>query len=174
MILHDLRSQYPSHDAFALSFVKRAWANRSSVLIPALAILALVVFDQLTKFGAQEFTPAAHRLMASPERMFGLGWHLHRPDSFSDFTALGAFALVAVLCALPVPGMIKVLWSAAAGSNHVEMLLRPGTMDFLAFRLFGKVFVANVADVYFAIGVLALLIWTVQRIRSCGSLYERV
>ena len=98
---------------------------------------------------------------------------MHQPDAWSTYIAVGAFALAAVLWKLPVSRVTKVLWTAAILSNHVEMLVRPGTVDFLAIRASRNLFVINLADLYFAIGAIVLIVWLIQRIRRSKSWWER-
>jgi lipoprotein signal peptidase len=140
----------------------------------ALLIAGLIVVDQLTKLLAYYFAPAAAAAMLHSGRLAALAWHIHAPDDFSVMTAGTAFAIVAVTWLLPISNCAKVLWTAAALSNHVESLLRPGAMDFLAFRFSGSVLVANVADIYFVLGVGVVAGELIQRIRSSPSLFAAV
>jgi lipoprotein signal peptidase len=143
----------------------------AGTLVP---LLALILFDQATQLGAHVFAPAARHAMAAPNRLLGLAWHLHPFSTFAEMTAWAAIAVVGFVCWLPVPKSVKVLWLAAGLSNNVEMLLRPGTMDFLAFRFWGMVCVANIADLYFAAGLVSLALWVTKRVRTAETWFETV
>src|ERR1700760_416828 len=117
--------------------------DRNSKFIGFLTvILGLILIDQITKTVAFSVAPAARlAMMQQPDWTFGFAWHIHEPNAFPVLSALFAFALVGIACTLPVSNSIKVLWAAAAVSNHVEMLARPGTVDFLALKVGNTVWV---------------------------------
>jgi lipoprotein signal peptidase len=146
-------------------------AHMAGTLLP---LSALILIDQLTKLGAERFAPSVRHSMAAPNQLWSIARYLHAPNAFTDFTALGAIVVVSLLCWFPVPKTVKVLWLAAGLSNNVEMLLRPGTMDFLAFRFWGMVCIANVADLYFAAGFVPLIVWVVRRVRQAKTWFEPV
>lgn len=144
---------------------------KSSTLIPIVfSVLLLILVDQATKTAAHFFTPAALESMG--DRSLALAWHIHQPNAYSDLLALVAVGLVAFAWTLPIPTFVKVMWTAAGVSNHLEMVMRPGTMDFLAFRLFDRVWVANVADIYFVVGCAVLLVTMTKRVRAAKSWFE--
>src|ERR1043165_1252518 len=129
----------------------QAQFKASAAFLALLAIVGLVYFDQLTKAGAMCFTPNVQAMTGTQESM-GLAWHVHPANALAPISAAAALIVVGLMCALPVPAAVKVLWMSAAISNHGEMLLRPGTIDFLALRVGDCVWVANVADLYVLVG----------------------
>ena len=135
--------------------------------------LLLIAADQLSKLLALLFTPSVYTVMRHSAHWVELGLWMHRPDAWSTYVAFGAFALAGVLWKLPISRIVKVLWTSAILSNHVEMLVRPGTVDFLAIRAGRHLFILNLADLYFVAGSIVLLAWLVQRIRMSKSWLER-
>ena len=135
--------------------------------------MLLIAADQLSKLLALLWLPSVYAVMRHSTRWVELGVWMHQPDAWSTYTAMGAFLLAAALWKLPVSRIAKVLWTAAILSNHVEMLVRPGTVDFLALRAGRHLFVVNLADLYFAVGAVVLLAWLVRRVRVSKSWFER-
>ncbi|HLX59927.1 MAG TPA: signal peptidase II [Planctomycetota bacterium] len=166
-----MQQQQDSAGGAAFAHAHSSDAQRqSNAAAVILVILALIAFDQFTKAGALIFTSSAKFVMT--DRSFGLAWHLHEANAWAPLTAMAALIVIGLMCLLPVPAAVKVLWVSAGISNHCEMLLRPGTMDFLAVRLGSGVWVANVADIYFVLGIVVLFAWTVKRIRSAKGWRE--
>jgi lipoprotein signal peptidase len=143
---------------------RRVSAKRAFYVVATLGLLIAV--DQLTKYLAYTLSPSAVHHMLDTGRSFGMAWHIHEANDYSTYSALAAFGLITIAWTLPINFFAKMMWTAAAISNHVEMLARPGTMDFIAFRFFGNILVANVADLYFVLGVLAVGAEMVRRIRE--------
>lgn len=147
---------------------------QSRTAAAVLSMMALIAVDQISKNVAFAYLPVASVAMASEHRMLGLAWHIHPPGAMTTLSSLVAVLCIGVMFALPLPRSAKILWCAAALSNNVEMLLRPGTMDFLAFRLAGHVWVANIADLYFVAGLLVIGHWTYRLIRVSRSWFEPI
>ncbi len=152
----------------------RAWERHAHVIKPLLVVMGLMFVDQLTKIVALSAVPSARVMMSQLNWNFGLAWHIHEPNAVSHVSALLVFGIIAFTCTLPIPTFAKVMWAAAGISNHVEMLVRPGTVDFLAFRLGGSVWVANVADIYYVLGLVSLAVFMTKQVRTAKSWQEPV
>jgi lipoprotein signal peptidase len=132
---------------------------------------ALVLLDQVVKAGALALLPAATLVARYGEFSLDLGWHFHLASPLFSFVA---FAVAAVWCLLPVSRFVKVMMVAASVSNHVENVVRPGTVDFIVINLGGSCWVANIADLYIVIGVAAVAVELSKRISSAKSWKEPV
>lgn len=139
-----------------------------------MTVFGLILIDQLTKIIANSGMPPARLMLSQPGWNFGLALHIHEPNAYSHVQALLTFAVVGFAWTLPIPAFSKVMWAAAGISNHVEMLARPGTVDFLAMRVGDTMWVANVADIYCALGTVTLLFWLTRRVRAAKSWLEPV
>jgi len=138
----------------------RNMSSRTAVLL--ITVFALIALDQASKISAMHYAPSVKSALASSGWSLGLGWHIHVPDGMSSISALFALLLIAAIWWLPISPVTQVLWTAAAISNHLEMLVRPGTVDFLAFKFGSALYVMNLADIYVGLGVLALGAWAVR------------
>lgn len=134
-------------------------------------LLTLILVDQVSKAFAVLFLPPIHFASHNTPT---LGWWIHPPHAFSLIEGLAACACAYALWLLPLPKISKILWIAAAVSNHVEMILRPGTIDFIAIRIWDRVLVANIADAYFIAGTVILLLWLAHRVWNARSWSERM
>jgi lipoprotein signal peptidase len=159
--------------------IARDWTHSHRVPLILTSIFLLIGVDQITKQFALWWAPAAAMVMADSSVVFGIGCHIHHPNPYSFQLAILAFGLAGILWLLPVSGIAKVLWTAAALSNHIEMLLRPGTVDFLSVGFESRIWIANIADVYFVIGIafIAGSVWTMaqtNRVRVCAKGLENL
>lgn len=152
----------------------RAWQRHAHVTKSVLAVMGLIFIDQLTKVVAYSATPSAAAMIHQPGWNFGLAWHIHEPNAYSHFSALLVFGIIAFTCCLPIPTFAKVMWAAAGISNHIEMLARPGTVDFLACRVGGTMWVANVADLYYVLGIISIAAFLAHQVRTKKSWLEPV
>ncbi|HYG73972.1 MAG TPA: hypothetical protein VEK08_03110 [Planctomycetota bacterium] len=162
----DLRLSKQQHPA---AFSNQHSTHRLQLILGS--VILLVAVDQMSKAFALWWAPSAAVAMADPAASFGIGWHIHAPNPHSFEIAMIAFGVVGVLWLLPVSDAAKVLWTAAALSNHVEMLLRPGTVDFLSFGNESRVWVANIADVYFvaSFAFIAVSVWKMTQHKEISS-----
>lgn len=152
----------------------RLWQRHSQMLSIVLLVLGLILVDQLTKIVAYSAIPSARSMLDQPGFNFGLAWLIHEPNAYSHFQALLVCAIIGFAWTLPIPTFCKIMWAAAGISNHVEMLARPGTVDFLAMRIGNMMWVANVADIYYVLGTLTLMVWVANRVRTAKSWLEPV
>ena len=129
--------------------------------------LLLVAVDQITKLWALHLVSVRHAMGES--KVLGLGLLIHLPERSELYYALSALFVIAVTIASPVSRMVKAFWVAAGISNHGEMILRHGSVDFLAFRVGSQILVANVADLYLAIGFIVLAVKVARLIRRTQS-----
>ena len=135
-------------------------------------VLLLVVVDQLTKIWALHLDSARHAM--SSAKVVGLGLLIHLPERSELYYAVSASIVIALTAVSPISRLVKVLWVAAGISNHGEMILRHGSVDFLAFRLGDRVCVANLADIYLVIGLVVLAISVFRVVRNAKSWTEPV
>jgi len=157
------------------TFVLDRHTHAHRLAVALISIGLLIALDQITKTFALWWTPAASIVMADPSVTFGIGWHIHEPNPHSRELAILAFALAGTLWLLPVSDAAKVLWAAAALSNHVEMLMRPGTVDFLSLGLDSRIWVANIADLYFVAGIAFIInsVWIkfqTEKLKVCANI----
>jgi lipoprotein signal peptidase len=133
------------------------------------AISLLVICDQATKIWATDRCAPVLEALANPNVNLALGYHLHAPNPYSVHLAILAFCISIAIWMLPVTRAAKILWTAAALSNHLEMLVRPGTVDFIAFAIGNSIWVFNVADIFFGIGVLLIAGNVIERVRTAPT-----
>jgi len=115
-------------------------------------VLVLIWLDQATKMFALAVLP--------PFECVGQGMAVQMHDSTMveamARSAIAGYCLLSLwLTDLPRP--LLCLWTGASLSNCIEALVRQSVVDFLPFRAFGMACVANLADVYLALGLLAAL-----------------
>jgi lipoprotein signal peptidase len=147
---------------------------RHTLFYTLACIVLLLCLDQGTKMCAMTWAPPARKAMCDSALNFAFGWHIHEPNAHANYLAIMAFSLAAAIWCLPVPMAAKILWTAAALSNHVEMLMRPGTVDFLAVRFGGNIWVANVADIYVVAGMVLIIAAMYKRIMTAPSWFAPV
>jgi lipoprotein signal peptidase len=153
MHMSTLARRLDKEQHFGTFITKLGTSLAHPTLLQALTcIVLLVLLDQLTKACALWWAPGVRQALNDSVVNVAVGWHIHQPDPNSLYLAIVAGLLVLSSWLLPVPAIAKILFTAAALSNHVEMLARPGTVDFLAMEFGNKIWVANVADLYVIAG----------------------
>jgi lipoprotein signal peptidase len=134
--------------------------------------LSLVLMDQFSKHCALSFLPAAEYLPKNSA--LSLAWHIHQPNALTPTLCVLAFAVVVLWWLLPIPNLVKVIFTAAGVSNHVEKLVRPGTVDFIVVQIGKKLWAANIADGYVFVGLVLLLIALIKRVSIANSWSETI
>jgi lipoprotein signal peptidase len=141
-----------------------AGMQRKDVIPAVFAILSLVLVDQVSKMGAMSCVPSV--TVALAHATIGLGGHIHQPGHYPILEYIIVLCVIVLTWTLPIANSVKVLWTATALSNHVEMLLQSGTFDFIALRLGNRVIIANIADFYFAAGFIVLAVTMTRQVRA--------
>lgn len=132
-----------------------------------LVFAGLLLLDQGSKALALHYAPtietAWHSIMAYG-CWLDVGLLMHEPDTETMSVIALSMASMALCWTARLPILTLVLWTTAGLSNHVEMLVRPGVVDFLVVKSGDDAVTAfNLADVYVYAGLLVLVVSLVLR-----------
>jgi lipoprotein signal peptidase len=121
-------------------------------------VAALILLDQGTKAVALALVPPIDEIMYKFEEgsILAMGLIMHMPDPDSMMHGLYALAIIILAWTSKIPTAILCLWTACAISNHVESLVRPGVVDWIALPAEYGALIFNLADAYVIMGIAML------------------